>query len=113
MTEEGTGQPVPDAVVYFVAHDPAGGRTDGIARARTKADGSFAFAVGPHPGHLSIQAPGEDYQLQAISNAQFYQGQGGGRPVYANAFVACDPKPGADPVRSPSRCGGVPRSSSG
>jgi RNA polymerase sigma factor (sigma-70 family) len=98
VTEAGTGAAVPDAAVYFVAHHPAGGRIEAIARARTKADGSFALGVGPHPGHLSILAPLDDYPLQAISNAQFYQGQGGGKPVYANAFVACNPKPGADPV---------------
>jgi hypothetical protein len=98
VTEEGTGRPVADATVRFQPHAPRFGRTEGAGFAWTKADGSFAFGVGPHPGHLSIQASGEDYQLQVISNSQFYEGQGGGLRLYAHAFIACDPRPGADAV---------------
>ena len=97
VTEEGTGQPVADAMVYFNPYAPRPARTGGGGRALTKPDGSFAFAVGPHPGHLSVQAPGEDYQLQVISNAQFYGGnQGSGVRLYAHAFLPYDPRPGTE-----------------
>ena len=65
--------------------------------ALTKADGSFAFAVEPHPGYLSVQAPDEDYQLQAISRSRFFGGnQRGNRRLYAHAFLPYDPQPGAE-----------------
>ncbi len=96
VTEEGTGQPVADAMVSF-SRMPASGPRRGGGWALTKADGSFAFAVGPHPGHLSVQAPGEDYQLQVISNARFYGGnQGRGVRLYAHAFLPYDPRPGTE-----------------
>jgi hypothetical protein len=94
VTEEGTGRPVAGATVYFNPHAPRFGRTEGSGWSRTRADGTFAIGVGAHPGHLAIHAPDEDYQLQAVSNSQFYEGEGGGLHVYAHAFVACDPRPG-------------------
>lgn len=87
--EEGTGQPVADAVVC----SGAGGW------ALTKPDGSFAFAVEPHSGHVSVQAPDEDYQLQTISAARFYGGKGNARlgmRLYAHAFLPYDTGPGAE-----------------
>jgi hypothetical protein len=98
VTEEGTGRPVADASVIFIPYSPRRGQTEGTGRSRTRADGSFAVGVGPHPGHLSIQTPGEGYQLQVTSNSQFYHGQTGGLRLYAPAFVACDPRPGTDVV---------------
>jgi hypothetical protein len=87
VVEDGTGRPVVDAMVA------AGG-----GWALTKPDGTFAFAVEPRPGHLSVQAPGEDYELKAIDSAQYYvrfQRLNGRR--YAHAFVPYDPGPGAEP----------------
>ncbi len=97
VTEEGTGRPVADATVHFIPYAPRLARVDGAGRSTTRADGSFAFAVKPRPGHLAIQAASEDYQLQAISNSRFYHGlQEGGLRVYAHAFIACDPRPGTE-----------------
>ncbi len=97
VTEEGTGQPVADAIVSFRPYAQRAARAGGSGWARTKADGSFAFAVAPHSGHLSVQAPGEDYQLQAIGSAQFYGGnRRGGSRLYAHAFLPCDPRPGTE-----------------
>ena len=110
VTEEGTGQPVADAMVYFQPSAPRAARSGGGGWALTKADGSFAFAVGPHPGHLSVQAPGEDYQLQVISSARFYEGPGG-RPCGCMRMPSSLTTPGRArrPRRSASRCGGAPR----
>ncbi len=77
VTEEGTGQPVADTLVSFVPSVPRPARTGSSGLALTKPDGAFAFAVGPHPGHLSVQAPSEDYQIQVISSARFYGGNRG------------------------------------
>jgi RNA polymerase sigma factor (sigma-70 family) len=96
VTEEGTGWPVADALVDFNLYARSA-RAEGNGRARTKADGSFQFPVGPHPGHLSIQAPGEDYQLQVTSNAQLSGGQGTSMRLYAHAFLPYDPGPGTGP----------------
>jgi hypothetical protein len=98
VVEEGTGQPVADAMVNFSPYTPRFAREEGGGLALTKPDGSFAFAVGPHPGHLSVQAPGEDYQLQVTSNGQFYEGQAGGLRLYAHTFLPCDPRPGTKPL---------------
>jgi hypothetical protein len=88
VTEEDTGQPVADAVVSRF----------GGGWALTKPDGSFAYAVEPRPGYLSVQAPGEDYQVQAISSRRFTgANQGLNRRLYAHAFVPYDPGPGAEP----------------
>ncbi len=75
-------------MVSFVPSAPRAARSGGGGRALTKPDGSFAFAVGPQPGHLSVQAPGEDYQLQVISSARFY---GGNRRTRSAAVCACLP----------------------
>jgi hypothetical protein len=56
--------------------------------ALTKPDGSFAFAIAPSPGHLSVQAAGEDYQLQTISSSRLRSdNQGGGQRLSAHAFL--------------------------
>ncbi len=97
VAEEGSGQPVADAMVSFQPSAPATARSGGGGWALTKPDGSFAFAVEPHPGYLSVQAPDEDYQLQAISDLRFYGGnRGRGVRLYAHAFLPYDPGPGAD-----------------
>jgi hypothetical protein len=93
VTEEGTGQPVADAMVSFSLARPGGGW------ALTKPDGSFAMVIGTgaQPGHLTVQAPGEDYRLQAISGARLSAGNVPGFRHYAHAFLPYDPKPGAEP----------------
>ena len=97
VAEDGTGQPVADAMVSFQPSAPRTDRSGGGGWALTKADGSFAFAVEPHPCYLSVQAPDEDYQLQAISDMRFYGGnQGRGVRLYAHAFLPYDPGPGAE-----------------
>ena len=110
VAEEGTGQPVADAMVSFQPSAPRTARSGGGGWALTKPDGSFAFAVEPHPGHLSVQAPDEDYQLQAISESRFYGGnQRRGLRLYAHAFLPYDPGQARRPRRSASRCGEAPR----
>jgi RNA polymerase sigma factor (sigma-70 family) len=97
VAEEGTGQPVADAMVSFQPSAPRTDRSGGGGWALTKANGSFVFAVEPHAGYLSVQAPDEDYQLQAISDVRFNGGnQGRGVRLYAHAFLPYDPGPGAE-----------------
>jgi protocatechuate 3,4-dioxygenase beta subunit len=98
VTEEGTGQPVADALVSFVPSAPRPARAGTSGPALTKPDGSFAIVVGTgtQPGHLSIQAPGEDYQLQVISSSRLSSGNQSGFRLYAHAFLPYDPKQGAE-----------------
>ena len=97
VVEGGSDRPVADAMVSFHPYTPRLARRGGGGVARTKPDGSFAFAVGPRPGHLSVQAPGEDYQLQVTSNGQFFEGRTGGTRLYSHAFLPCNPRPGTEP----------------
>ncbi len=94
VTEEGGGQPVADAMVNFNPY----ARSEGLGWALTGDDGSFAFAVGPHPGHLSIQGPARITSSRRSATSQFYEGQGGGLRVYSHAFLPCDPRPGTEPL---------------
>ncbi len=100
VTEEGTGAPVADALVRFNPYSiqPAIASRESGGHCMTGADGLFAMAVSPRPGCLVVQAPCEEYQLQAIGNVQLYEGKGGGLRFYAHAFVPFTPapKPGTD-----------------
>ena len=96
VTDEGTGQPIADVMVSFRPYRQRLARTGGGGWARTRADGSFAFAVAPHRGHLSVQAPGEEYQLEVIGSTQLNEGHGAGLRQYAHAFLPYDPRPNAD-----------------
>ena len=58
----------------------------------TSTDGSFEFAVVPRAGHLAVQAPSDDYVLREIGVGELAWGRPGGRRVYSNYVVACDPK---------------------
>ena len=99
LTEAGSGHPIAGAAVTYYDHRkqntnpeswtmPGGGTTAD--------DGSFEFAVPPQPGHLVIRAPSENYLLEEIGYRLLFEGQPGGERYYAHAFVACDPKLGAD-----------------
>jgi RNA polymerase sigma factor (sigma-70 family) len=93
VVEEGTGRPVADAMVRFGPY----GREDGGANVLTSPDGSFAMPIGPRAGHFSVQAAGEDYQLQVTSNGQHYQGRPGGLRLYAHAFLPLDLSKATEP----------------
>jgi hypothetical protein len=94
VTEEGSGQPISGAAIVFMPQSrPGADSRSGLGITESAPDGSFAFAVGPTPGYLAVQAPSEDYQLQGITNRQFFDGQPGGRRLYSHAFIPCDPKP--------------------
>ena len=95
IVEAGSDKPVAGAAVLYESHSMQNSEPGGSSgRARTAADGSFRFAAPPIPGHLSVMEPGEDYVLQGIGDEMLFSGQPGGRRFYANAFVACDPRPG-------------------
>jgi RNA polymerase sigma factor (sigma-70 family) len=94
VTERGSHQPIPGALVVSVSKrvnnnsDVVGGRT------RTLADGSFELTGAPRSGHLAVLGPDQDYRIQEIGNREFFEGQPGGMRLHSHAFVACDPKPG-------------------
>ncbi len=95
VTEEGSGKPVAGAAVQYSVHSrPGTDRDNSSIPAATSADGSFALAVPPKPGHLAIRAPSDDYVSQEIGNRLLFEGQPGGRRLYSHAFIACDPIPG-------------------
>ena len=58
----------------------------------TAANGSFELAVAPRLGHLAVQAPDDDFCLREIGLGVIAWNRPGGRRLYANSFVACDPK---------------------
>jgi hypothetical protein len=97
VTEHGSGRPVADAIVGFSLHRTA--NDDAFARAsgpaQTAADGSFTLAVPARRGSLITRAFGDEYVLQAFDSGLIFNGQPGGRRVYAHAFVAVDPKSGS------------------
>jgi RNA polymerase sigma factor (sigma-70 family) len=95
VTEQGSNQPLPGALVVSVSQ-PVGNDSNVISgRARTLADGSFELAGAPRPSQLAIQIAGEDYVLQGIGNREFFAGQQGGMRLYSHAFIAYNPKPGS------------------
>ncbi len=93
VTEEGSGQPIAGAAVRYSVYTKLDANPDNWASpAETSADGSFEFAVAPQPGYLAIGAPSEDYVTQEIGDRLLFEGQPGGRRMYAHAFNVCDPK---------------------
>lgn len=95
VVEAGSGKPVADAMVRFNGHGEQ--RTGGLCQ--TAADGTYAMAVAPGPGCLSVQAADDEYALRSMSSYQLYHGKNGGVRVYAHAFVMCAaPKPGTDAI---------------
>ena len=90
VVEEGTGRPIAGAMVTFAGNNTASDTT------RTSADGAFELAVWPRTGHLGVHAPSDDYIEHELGYHQIHQiaGGAGGQRQYANASIACDPKPG-------------------
>ena len=93
VTEEGSGKPVPGALVGFIAR---GGRIGqgSLMSAHTDADGSFRLGAQPAPGHLFVRGPDDTYVFQAIGYRLVREGQPGGDRLYAHAYAALDLKPG-------------------
>jgi RNA polymerase sigma factor (sigma-70 family) len=92
VTEVGSGKAVAGANVSFVPYAHTG-----VSRAsETAADGSFAVAARPGPGHLIILATSDDYQLREIGDRMIREGKPGGGRLYSHAFIPCEPKPGAN-----------------
>jgi RNA polymerase sigma factor (sigma-70 family) len=99
IVETGSDKGVAEARVTFYSQSRQ--RTNpGISnpRATAAADGSYQIAVQPGPGHLGINVAGDDYVLQAIGEDLLFASGPGGRRFYSNAFIACDPKPGSEPL---------------
>ena len=93
VVEEGTAHPIAGAFVSFVTLsrvnvNPPGWRSNTV----TSADGSFELAGLARTGHLSVQAPSDDYVLREIGVRELL-GRPGGRRLYSNYVIACDPKP--------------------
>ncbi len=95
VTERGSREPVPGATVLFNSPSRQGAGAGNMStQVKTAVDGSFQLAAQPIRGHLAIKGPGADYVLEAIGEGLFFMGQPGGRRLYSNAFITCDPKPG-------------------
>jgi RNA polymerase sigma factor (sigma-70 family) len=93
VTEEGTTLPVRGASVTFVTLSQADVDRPGWRSTTVSgADGSFELAVVPRTGHLAVQAPDDHFCLRTIGLGEIAWNRPGGRRVYANAFVVCDPK---------------------
>jgi protocatechuate 3,4-dioxygenase beta subunit len=93
VIEEGSGKPVPGALVDFTAR---GGRIgqDSIMSVHTDSDGSFRLGAQPAPGHLFVRGPDDTYVFQAIGSRVVREGQPGGGRLYSHADAALDLKPG-------------------
>jgi RNA polymerase sigma factor (sigma-70 family) len=94
VTEEGSGQPVADARVWFERRRSTNG-SSGIERSSSITDGSFQLAVPAAPGYLVIEGPSDDYVLREIGQRLLFEGLPGGERLYSHAFVPCDPRPGS------------------
>ena len=97
VVEDGTGRPVPRAMLGYVGHrdaDAESGPWNSFAVSGP--DGSFQFAVKPGMGTLIVLGPSEDYVLRQMSRETITEGRPGGMRWYAHAFIPCDLKPGTD-----------------
>ena len=100
VVEESGGKPIAGALVSFVTLSRADiDRVGWRSTTETLADGTFELAAVPRTGHLAVQAPSDDYVLREIGVGEMAWGKPGGRRVYSNWVIACDPKlggPGLD-----------------
>ena len=94
VVEAGSGQPVEGAALGYVIRESEGSVP--AARARTRPDGSFQFAVLPTPGTLAIIGPSDEFVFEERGERMLREGRAGGRRQYAHAFVSCDLKPGVE-----------------
>jgi RNA polymerase sigma factor (sigma-70 family) len=91
VTEEGSGKPVPGAIVDFIS---VNSRTEGATNlSETGPDGSFQTAARPGAGYLIVRGPSDDYLLRESGQNMIFGGRPGGPRTYAHAFIACDVKP--------------------
>jgi len=95
VTEQGSGKAIAGAHVMFNAHPRPDANLGSLStQAETAADGSYQLTVLSSPGNLATQGPSKDYVLQVIAENLLFEGQPGGRRIYFNAFIPCDPKSG-------------------
>jgi hypothetical protein len=92
VTEEGSGKPVPGALVDFTLQRL--GDQDSIMPVHTDSGGSFRLGAQPLPGHLFVLGPDDSYVFQAIGSRVVFDGQPGGDRRYSHAYAALDLKPG-------------------
>jgi len=93
VTLEGTGKPVPGALVDFTMRRGPMGQ-DSIMSVHTDSDGSFRLGAQPAPGHLFVRGPDDNYVFQPIGSRVVLEGQPGGQRLYSHAYAALDLKPG-------------------
>ncbi len=92
VTEEGSGKPVPGAMVDFRTR---AARPDGEGFSmlvHTASDGSFQLGANASPGHLFIRGPSDDYVLQATDRRMVGSLRGASR-IYSHAHTLLDLKP--------------------
>jgi hypothetical protein len=109
VTEARSGAPLPGAAVEHVPNRlrgtaPGPTREDRSVEwhpgeAQAGADGSFALAVPPGPGHLLVRGPTPEYLHVETSRDQIGRGRPGGPPWFPDAIVPLDLRPGPDPAR--------------
>ena len=68
VTEEGSGKPVPGALVDFTIRRGPNGQDLRSMPVHTESDGSFRLGAEPEPGHLFVRGPDDDYVFQAIGS---------------------------------------------
>ena len=105
LMDAATGKPVAGARLMYIPRlynnplikgDPNNLWTRQIARAETKADGTFRITVLPGPGHVVVNATGY-VSYARYHNELFGEDQLG--PFWtANGFIPVDTKPGAPPA---------------
>ncbi len=117
VTEEGSGQPVAGAIVWYQGRRSTDELNPRVSKSRSGPDGSYQFAVRSGPGHLVIEGPSDDYVLREIGYRMLDQGEPGGRrrthtplsPATPNRVATAWRSTSGSAEAGPCRVGSSPR----